>query len=305
MVLDQSTPSIHIVDEFSQQTQELKKHFLNEFSKPLQATQNRFVWDYWHVPDQYTLVRTSAANYFPERSYSRWEEELILWGREHLGCSEISPTWLSYYVDGCEQHWHADNPHGPWAFVFSLTDWSSRKFQGGQTQILSNQVLDYWNGFDSNLGFEMESLIHQIEPEFNRLTVFDPRIPHAVAPVQGVKDPREARIVIHGWFLEPSPELQGGLEGEEVSDVFSDVLGMALDQVEDFGKYNGYISYRLKIATSGVIESVQVVSNTLKAIDENSLELKKVEQILFDVFPNLKFPTAKKESVFTLPLIFK
>ena len=29
----------------------------------------RFVWDYWHVPNQYTLLRTPAADYFPERDF--------------------------------------------------------------------------------------------------------------------------------------------------------------------------------------------------------------------------------------------
>ena len=34
------------------------------FEEPRQAHPMRFVWDYWHVPGQYTLHRTQAANYF-------------------------------------------------------------------------------------------------------------------------------------------------------------------------------------------------------------------------------------------------
>ncbi len=48
-----------------------------------------------------------------------------------------------------------------------------------------------------------------IPPKFNRLSLFDPRVPHGVVPVHGVHDPREARIVLHGWFAEPEPYFEG------------------------------------------------------------------------------------------------
>lgn len=46
----------------------------------------------------------------------------------------MTPMWLSYYVDGCEQALHCDNPHGPWAFVLSLTEWDEREFTGGEVR---------------------------------------------------------------------------------------------------------------------------------------------------------------------------
>ena len=36
---------------------------------PTRVHEYRFVWDYWHVPDQYTLLRTPAADYFPKEQY--------------------------------------------------------------------------------------------------------------------------------------------------------------------------------------------------------------------------------------------
>lgn len=57
------------------------------------------------------------------------------WGRERLGCTELTPLWLSYYVDGCEQALHCDNPHGPWALVLSLTRWDQRRFEGGEVSV--------------------------------------------------------------------------------------------------------------------------------------------------------------------------
>ena len=46
---------------------------------------------------------------------------MIAYGESKLGCRAISTIWMSYYVDGCGQELHCDNPHGPFAFVLSLT----------------------------------------------------------------------------------------------------------------------------------------------------------------------------------------
>ena len=73
------------------------------FANPLDLTAERFVWDYWHVPDQYTLLRTPADQFFPEEAYQQLEDALLEYGEEHLGCRGMSPVWLSYYVDGCRQ----------------------------------------------------------------------------------------------------------------------------------------------------------------------------------------------------------
>ena len=57
----------------------------------------------------------------PHLSPSALEDALLAYGETHLGCSAITPLWLSCYVHGCRQELHADVPHGPWAFVLSLT----------------------------------------------------------------------------------------------------------------------------------------------------------------------------------------
>lgn len=64
---------------------------------------DRFVWDYWHVPNQYTLIRTPAEDFFPRTLYESLEDALLSYGENKLGCRSISPVWLSYYVDGCSQ----------------------------------------------------------------------------------------------------------------------------------------------------------------------------------------------------------
>ena len=52
--------------------------------------------------------------------------------------------------------------------------------------------------------------ITRVEPLFNQLTIFDGRIPHGVRQVEGTRDPLLGRLVLHGWFTQPSPFFAGG-----------------------------------------------------------------------------------------------
>jgi hypothetical protein len=201
--------SVIIVDRFAPEIGALREVFDARFAEPRSTRADRFVWDYWHVPDQYTALRTPAWTYFPRPLYARFHNRLVAWGRAHLGCHDISPPWLSLYVEGCRQELHGDLPHGPWAFVVSLTRWRGRRFRGGETMLLRDEVLDFWHDFASVRAVEQAALIRRIAPELGRLTVFDPRIPHGVRAVTGTHDPREGRLVIHGWFVQPRPFVIG------------------------------------------------------------------------------------------------
>ena len=46
----------------------------------------RFCWYYWHVENQYTLLRTPAEDYFGREVYAELEEALLKYAREELGC---------------------------------------------------------------------------------------------------------------------------------------------------------------------------------------------------------------------------
>ena len=56
------------------------------------------------------------------------------------------------------QELHTDAPHGPWAFVLSLTP-RERAFAGGHTLLMQPRVLNYWPGFDPSAGLEMKHLV--------------------------------------------------------------------------------------------------------------------------------------------------
>lgn len=279
---------------FSSNAKALEDYYQSVFSKPLEATSERFCWDYWHVADQYTHLRTPAWEFFPEDIYSDWHNTILQFGREFLGCHEITPPWLSCYIDGCKQNLHADLPHGPWAFVFSLTPWKKKTFSGGETLIMKPEILDYWVSMDRSKGLSPNDIFDKVEPEFNQLLVFDPRFPHGVNEVRGTQDPAHARIVMHGWFTEPRPWVTGGLQSEEdvVAENLNDFIEVFL---KDNQAFDGLLTLRISVSTDGSVAGIKVLSNTLVGM-EKDLDFKNLKKF--------KFAKASLKSEITLPLIF-
>lgn len=180
-------------------------------SGPLQP--EAFCWQMWHAPGgQYVASRTPAGEFFSPAAWRALVSALQAHGLAELGCGDLAPgPWLSVYTTGCGQQLHADVPHGPWAWVLSLTqDEDAARFRGGETLVLRPAVLDYWRRFDVSAVVELPQLAELVAPAFNRLTLFDARIPHGVTPVSGAPDPARARVVLHGWFTHPpGPAYEG------------------------------------------------------------------------------------------------
>lgn len=289
-----------IEKNFSREAKNLRNFFLDQFNDPHQAHSKRFVWDYWNVPGQYRLVRTPAYHYFPSKIYQNFHSQLVQWGRENLGCHDISPPWLSYYVDGCRQNFHSDVPHGPWAFVFSLSP-SELTFKGGETVIMKPETLNYWNKFQNQANHEEDEFFYKIPPKFNNLIVFDPRFPHAVSEVKGPEDPREGRLVIHGWFVQPRPYVVGGHSvnqiGTKLKILFKDLSRLALD------KYCGTYCVRLQISRTGEVLGLKDLSNTLISTDGNNSD----QELILEIKKRLRtiqFGRAPRSSQVTLPIVF-
>ncbi|MGE0617164.1 MAG: 2OG-Fe(II) oxygenase [Bacteriovoracia bacterium] len=299
-----------IQDRFFPQAKALRKEFDRRFADPLASDSRRFVWDYWHVPDQYTAIRTPAYHFFPKKLYADFHRALLKFGREQLGCFDVTPPWLSYYVDGCGQQPHADLPHGPWAFVYSLTEWDRREFTGGETFLFKPRALAYWPSLGDprheGKGVEKRDLIEKVPPRFNRLFVFDPRVPHGVEPVRGVSDPRKARLVIHGWFTEPQPYVEGSLTRGQVAGTIREVLGEVHEVVSHWSGIHGTYCVRLTIGPSGVVQQVKELTQTLVSLETGSTqELAPFRQALRGRLQTLRFPKARGTSRLTLPLMFR
>lgn len=294
---------ILIEDQFYKNAGQLRQYFESQFQNPKETRSERFVWDYWHVPDQYTLVRTPAYHYFPEKLYMDFHKSLVHWGRRTLGCWDISPPWLSYYVDGCKQELHSDVPHGPWAYVFSLTPWKSRNFSGGETLILKPEVLSYWRNFASSQDRELNSFIDRIPAQMNRLTVFDPRYPHGVTEVRGTKDPMEARLVIHGWFMEPKTYIEGALPPKATEKILNSGFDQLQGLLGNSEFVQGTVSLQVQVGTNGNVKSAKFATNTLLTLDGEVP--KKLNRDILKIYENLKFPTARSATLMTVPLIFQ
>lgn len=293
------------IDDFAKEGRLLRATFDARFADPRKARADRFVWDYWHVPGQYTALRTPAEGYFPRATLSRFLERLTSFGRRRLGCHALSFTWLSCYVEGCRQELHGDLPHGPFAWVYSLTRWRGRRFTGGETLLLRDHVLDYWDGFESVRAVEERHLVRAIAPELGRLVVFDPRVPHGVRAVHGTHDPREGRLVLHGWFTEPRPFVEGALEAEEVRDAVAGIASAAAPHLEAGLAPVGLVSLGLSIDRRGAVRRVELLADTLRAPRAAEPARRRMVRAIQAAAAAARLPAAKGPSRLTLPLVFQ
>ena len=291
-------------DRFRGDAGRLRAVFDDRFAKPRSTRADRFVWDYWHVPGQYTALRTPAWTYFPARIYERFHRGLVAWGRDILGCHDISPPWLSLYVEGCRQELHGDLPHGPWAFVFSLTRWRGRVFRGGETLLLRDEVLDFWADFRSIESVEEPALVRAIEPRFGRLVAFDPRVPHGVRMVTGTHDPREGRLVVHGWLVQPRPFIRGALAAKALSsriDELTHALGTWLGELP----IAGLLSVAFRVNRRGSVSSVRVLSDTTRVPRAFEPARRRVVRRITSAIADWRFGAQRGASAVTLPLVFE
>lgn len=260
---------------------------------------DRFIWDYWHVPGQYTYLRTHARRFFPSDLYGRFLTAVRSWGATNLGCDRTSEPWLSFYVQGCRQELHADVPQGPWSFVYSLTD--NAGFTGGDTLLLRRAVLDYWTGFDDQRALESDDLVWRIPSRFDQLLVFDSRVPHGVTTVEGTADPIRSRVVIHGWFLTPSLSVQGALGADQASLAIEKLHRSWADIVEACGPLAGVATWRLEVGADGACRPLRLAHTlvaTAPAASGPAQALDRMQKVLAEV----RFPVATGPSVIVFPV---
>ncbi len=285
--------------EFYNKGRELRSYFEDRYDDPLKAKSENFCWDYWSVPNQYRLLRTPASSFFPEEMFQPFVEHLLNWGRENLGCQMISHPWLSAYIDGSFQNLHSDVPHGPYSFVYSLTPWKKRKFTGGETLIAKPTLLRYFGEVSIDRSHETVDLIEKVPPQFNQLTLFDPRYPHGVERVQGVESLLDSRLVIHGWFTEPRPMLEGSLSYKKVSKPLDQIAEIIMKDLADL-PFQGLLSLRIKVLPSGKIAQFEVLAGHLVDSFGQTIPKKDLATILKTI--DLTFPKSSGSTLITLPL---
>lgn len=182
------------VPEFFPRARQVRRAVEAHFGLPFQRGTAKQVWNYWHVPGMYTYLRTSAHKVIPQALVDDLVRSISEWARQELGTQTVTSPLLSVYVNGCRQSLHHDVGNGEWGYVFSLTHWDSRKFEGGETLLVRRA---YAAG-DDGLPVPSPEVADRIPATFNQLLVFDDWISHGVEPVQGSMNPLEGRIVLHG-----------------------------------------------------------------------------------------------------------
>lgn len=291
-----------LATSFSKTVPPLRKYFEEIYANPRYSDSRRFQWDIWNVEGQYRHLRTSAEQFFPKQLYQTLCYDLVRFGQSQFGCHTISKPWLSLYLDGNEQKLHSDSPHGPWAYVLSLSP-NPLKFQGGSTLILKPQITDYWNHYHRNKGLEQKDLFYSIKPKFNQLLFFDPRYPHGVDRVSQAMDPREGRLVIHGWFVQPEPYVKGGLERlsrlklSKITNQNILLLTRALTTSSEQIPQKGTLNINLRVTAKGNVSSAKITTNTLWP---NT----KAARVILNAAKTSLWPKCAAPSQIVLPLFF-
>ncbi len=230
------------------------------FAEPYKQTAAHQVWNYWFVPDMYTFLRTQPDKVIPRVLVERFHAALTAWAWNTLGLGYVTHPYLSLYVDGCEQSLHNDSGNGRFGYVYSLTR-DERDTRGGETIVMHEG--DLYRANLTTMTGGRGGLYEMIEPRFNRLAIFDDRMPHGVHRIEGSMNPVEGRLVLHGHISETGAGTKGPLGPAEVGPPMEDAANKALSAFEMTCDPHGPIVIRLRIGPSGRVEEALLVLDRL------------------------------------------
>jgi hypothetical protein len=288
------------VPSFFGRSAELRSHFESRVGPARDSAEGRFVWDYWHIPGQYTYFRTPAISVIPPTLLAGFTTALREWGAANLGTGRVTVPWLSYYIEGCRQELHSDVVQGMWSYVYSLSPWETRQFTGGETLVAGERLLDYWGAFDPVNSSEKRHLIERIPALFDQLCVFDSRLPHGVAVVEGTREPLQARVALHGWFHNPELSSEGSLSVVDVEPAIGTLRTVWAREDARLGPFFGQAVWRITVDEAGrATEVTLVVDNLVGAHGADPSTLLGVGE---SAIADAVFPAADGPSTIVVPL---
>lgn len=257
---------------------------------------SHYVWNYWHVPGSYTYLKAMPERVIAREKVEAFVQALRTWAAVNLGFGHVTWPFLSMYVPGCSQGVHNDSVNGRLGYVFSLTR-NQRKTVGGETMVFQDRDL-----FRSNLDRPAagSGIYDLVEPRFNRLTLFDDRVPHAVQRVDGSMDPVEGRFVLHGHISEAGVVAQGALH----PDIIREPVAVALAQLRS-GAANGAhgpLVYCIEVGEDGALQRMRPLLDRL--VSPANADLEPVRAAIAERIGSLRFPSAGGPTRANIPLIF-
>lgn len=272
------------------------------FATPEQhRAESHQVWNYWFVPDSYTYLRTAPEKVIERARIDAFHNALRNWSISVLGLAKVSWPYLSLYVSGCRQNWHNDSVNGRFGFVYSLTR-DERHTIGGDT--LVRHEIDPFRAHLASAGAGRK-FYQVIEPRFNRLVIFDDRLPHSVERLDGSMDPVEGRFVLHGHLSEGGTILEGALSQDLVAGPLLELLRQIGEEWSaEVALYNGPLILRLTVAAGGAVAACRVMVDRVIHPDPGHVEWEPLRAKLVRRFEGLRFPPAVGETVLIQPLLF-
>jgi hypothetical protein len=273
--------------------EDIDAHFSNPSNHQASTHQ---VWNYWHVPGSYTYLRTTPEKVIERSKVQAFVEALGNWAALNLGLAGITWPYLSLYVPGCVQGLHNDSTNGRLGYVYSLTR-NARQTIGGETVLVHDRDLFRTLLDKPAAGTGLYDLV---EPCFNRLTLFDDRIPHAVQRVDGSMDPLEGRFVLHGHISEAGIVTQGPLPPEDIKASVDAALHEVRGGVAP--SVHGPFVVQLEIAHTGEVQRLRPIFDRLASSDGENLDYLRGE--VSDRLQAIRFAAAPSPTLANVPLIF-
>jgi hypothetical protein len=289
-----------VVDDFlpTDQSAGMRADIDAHFSKPsehLPATHQ--VWNYWHVPGSYTYLRTTPEKVIALAKVEAFVAALRDWAARNLGLAGVTWPYLSLYVPGCVQGLHNDSTNGRLGFVYSLTR-NERQTLGGETLLMHERDLFRTSLDQAAAGTDLFDLV---APRFNRLTLFDDRIPHAVQRLDGSMDPLEGRFVLHGHISEAGAVTQGALAPEaiqaQVNALAEELQGLSAAQ----GVHGPFVTCA-EITAGGEVQRSRPILDRLASSADADIDA--VRSAVAERIGALRFPAADAPTRANIPLIF-
>jgi hypothetical protein len=297
-------PGYVIHPDFFPEAEALRAAFEEHFARPEQhRSETHHVWNYWYVPEQYTYLRTTPERLFPAELIRRFSSHLERFARETYGFTKVYHPYVSLYVAGCRQGLHNDAKNGRLGYVYSITRWDERNFQGGETVIMSER--EYFNSermLEAQAGTSLHALVPGV---FNQMLVFDDRLPHAVQRIEGTMEPTRGRVVLHGHFVEGPPHVEGHLAPAQVDQTLQQIRDDLAAVIGEAGRgLAGAVNLRLNIGPDGAVQSVTKLFDRLMQFGRDAANPDEATAAVEDFFRALQFPAAQGESRLTLSAPF-
>jgi hypothetical protein len=295
---------IIVVDDFlpAELASAMRRDIDAHFAEPnAHQPETQQVWNYSFISRRDAHLRTLPERVIGRPLVDAFHQRLRSWSVTTLGMAGVTWPDLSLYIAGCREEPHNDALTGRFGFVYSLTR-NERRTIGGETVVWRES-----DPFRTNLARPSSgaTFYESIEPIFNRLVVFDDRLPHSVERVDGAMDPLESCLVLQGHLSEAGAIVEGARTGDIVTAPARDLLRrLRVELAAEAALYHGPLALRLTIDATGTVARCEVIADRVMHPDAGHAEWEPLRAKLVEAFRSLKFPPAEGSSVLIQPVVF-